>query len=85
MNDKRRVTTSRTNRENDDLVSVSVDGSHEDHRKHKAVIYLLSQNKATVDLIKTSNYEHKSVHTDDNEEYYLPLCNLRNSDNGEND
>ena len=50
---------SMTNVENRDLVSVSFDGSHKEQGNHKAVRYLLPQNKPTVDLTTTSNPGHK--------------------------
>ena len=57
----------RTNGEKCDLVTVSVDGSHEERGKYKAVRYLLPQNNPTVDLTSTSNYYHKPVHEYDDE------------------
>ena len=41
INNKRRVLMIRKNGENYDLVSLSVDISHEDQGKHKAVRYML--------------------------------------------
>ena len=64
---KQRATISRSNVENLELVSVSVDESHKEQGKHKALKYLLRQKNPTVDLTATSNYDHKSVHTDDYE------------------
>ena len=43
---------------NFDLVSVSVDGSHEMQGNHKSVRYFFSQKNPTVDLTATYNYDH---------------------------
>ena len=59
MKNKQRASISITNRENRDLFSVFVDGSREEQGNHKAVRYLLPQNKPTVDLTTTSNPGHK--------------------------
>ena len=67
---------SRTKGENRDLVSVSVDGSHEEQGKHTSVISLLPQINPTVYLTATYNSNHKSVHTYDDEEDDLPTWNL---------
>ena len=67
---------SRKNGWNSDLVSVSVDGSHEEQVNQKVVIYLLPQKKLTVGLTVTSNSDNNSVHTDDYKEDYLPAWNL---------
>ena len=50
MKNKQRTSISITNVENCDLVSLSVDGSHEDKVNHKAVRYLLTQKDPTVVL-----------------------------------
>ena len=76
---------SRTNGENRGLISVSVDGSQEDQVNHKVVRSLLPQNNLTVDLTATSNSEHNSVHTDDDDEYYLPTWILSTTYDKEND
>ena len=56
-----------TNGEYCDLVSVYVDGSHEDQVNHKSVRYLLPQKNPTIYLTATSNSDHNSVHTYDDE------------------
>ena len=43
MNNKQRAKMSKTNGENRDLFSVSVDGSHEEQGNHKSSISLLHQ------------------------------------------
>ena len=72
MKNKQRTSTSITDGENCDLVSVSVDGSHEEQVNCKAVIFLSTKKNTTVDLTATSSSYHNSVCTDDDEEYYLP-------------
>ena len=66
------------------LVSVSVDGSYEDQGKHKAVKSLVPLNNPTVDLTATSNSDHKSVHTNDDQEDNLLTWNLITNDGEEN-
>ena len=68
---------SRKNGQNRDIVSVSFDRSHEYQGKQKVVRYLVPQNNTTIDLIATSNYDHKLVNADDKEEEDLPTWDLR--------
>ena len=53
---------------NINLVSVSVDGSHEDMGWHKDIIFLLSPKNPTVYLTSTSNYELFSIVTNDDKD-----------------
>ena len=76
---------SRTNGNNHDFVSVSVDGSQEEQGNHKAFRYLLNQNNPTVYLTATSNSEDNPVHTNDGEEDDLLTWNLITADDEEND
>ena len=52
-------TMSITSGENNYLVSVSFDGSHEEQVNKKPVRHLLLQNNPTIDLTETYNYNHK--------------------------
>ena len=70
---------------NCELVSVSVDGSHEDQGQHKEVRSLLPQNNLIVDLTATSNSDHYSVDKDDDEEDDFPTWNLSNIEDEEDD
>ena len=69
---KQRPSISRTHGENHDLVSVYIDGSHEDQGNNKAIRFLLPQKNPTIYLIATANSDHNSVHNDDDEEDDLP-------------
>ena len=71
---------SRTDVENCDHVSLSVDLSHEEQVQHKQVIYLLTPKKPAVDLSASSNSDHYSVDKDDNKEDDLPTWNLSTTD-----
>ena len=56
---KQRTTMNRTNGNNYDLLSVSVDGSHEYQVNNKTVRSLLQPNNPTIYLTATSNSNHK--------------------------
>ena len=62
---------------NCDLVSVSVDESHGDMRWNKSISFLFDPKNLTVDLTATSNSEHYSVDTndDENQNYELSTTN----------
>ena len=54
---KRRLSISTRDEVNYDLVSLSVDGSHEDMGQHKGIHFLFPPPKPTAYLTATSNFE----------------------------
>ena len=54
---KRRLSLSRRDEFNNDLVYISVDGSHEDLGWHKGIYFVVVPKRPTVDLTATSDYE----------------------------
>ena len=56
---------SRRDEVNSDLVSVSVDGSHEDLGWHKGIYFVVVPQKPTIDLTATSNSKLVLVDTND--------------------
>ena len=66
---KRRLSMSRRDEFNNDLVYISVDRSHEDLGWHKGIYFVVVPKRPTVDLTATSNYELFLVDT--NDEKYL--------------
>ena len=58
-----------------------VDKSHEEIGRHKCISFLFDPQKPTVDLTATSNDEHYSVGTNDDQD---KNCQLSNTDEKEN-
>ena len=75
---------SRREGKNRDLVSVYVDGSHEDQKQHKEVRYLLPPKTTTVDLTATSHSKYVSVDTNYDEESDFLTYQLSTIDYEEN-
>ena len=65
------------------LVSVCVYGSHEDLGLHKGISFLFFQNKTTVNLTATSNFEHYSLDTNDDENRNYQLSSTDYEENDE--
>ena len=62
---KRRLSMSRRDEFNSDLVYVSVDGSHRDLGRHKGIYFVVVPKRPTVDLTATSDYDLFLVDTND--------------------
>ena len=74
----------RRDKVNCDLVSLSVDWSHEELVRHKCVSAVLALQKPTACLSATSKYELFSVHTNDKKYLYYQLSTTDDEENDKN-